>query len=902
MVSAATYRLIEGYFECQSLGAHAMKGVATPIAVYRVLQEGQAASPMDVAAARGLTPLIGRASELEVLLARWEEAKAGQGQVALVQGEAGIGKSRLVQTLKEHVTREGYTRWEVRCSPYHQNSVLYPVIEGLQRVLQFIREESPEHKFHKLEQWLRVVGERALAPELALSEAAPLFAALLSVPLPERYPVLMLTPQKQKEKTYQAVVALLVEYARRQPLLVVWEDLHWADPSTLELLSVFFEHLPASPLLMVLTFRPDFVPPWPISSQVNTLTLHRLSDQHTAAMIEHLTGGKALPAAILQQLVIKTDGVPLFVEEFTKMVRESDFLQENDEGYTLTRPLATLAIPTTLQDSLMARLDRLSPVKEVVQLSATVGREFSYELLRAVAPLDEASLQDALARLVDAEVLYQRGLGSQTWYFFKHALMQETAYQALLRSRRQQYHQRIAQVLAERFSDLTETQPELLAHHYTEAGLREQAIGYWQRAGRRASARSAYVEAIAHLTKGLEVLRTLPETPARPWQELDLQVALGQAWCLTRGFGAPEVAQTFARARALCQQVDDTPQRALILHLLGTFYLLRAEYQPARELYEEARSLAQRQHHNTLLLGAHAGLASFHCLLGEFPVARTHADQGMARYDRQQHHTYVAHYGGDLGVTCTIYAALALWCLGYPGQARQRMQDALTLAQEHAHPHTLAFALSYASWLQLWRREPQQTQSWATQTLPVATEQGFPQWAALATGSRGWALMMQGQAVAGLAQLQQGLDAWPAIGAEISQPVWLGLLAEAYRHAGQPAAGLPRLAEALTLVDATGECLCEAELYRLQGELPLACSAAHHVQPESSFRQALAVARRQQAKSWELRAAMSLARLWQQQAKQAEAYALLAPIYGWFTEGFDTADLQEAKALLEALV
>jgi predicted ATPase len=510
-------------------------------------------------------------------------------------------------------------------------------------------------------------------------------------------------------------------------------------------------------------------------------------------------------------------------------------------------------------------------------------------------------LQRGLHQLVAAEMLYQQGLPPQATYIFKHALIQETAYQSLLKNTRQQYHQRIAQVLAEHFPDTAETQPELLARHYTEAGLNEQAVVYWQRAGQQARQRSANLEAVQHLTTGLALLATLPEAPTRVQQELNLQLALGPALLATRGYAAPEVEQTYARARVLCQQVGETPQLFQALWGLWYFYLVRAELQTARDLGEQLLNWAQRVQAPGLLLLAHRMLGQTLSFLGEFSTAQGHLEQGMTLYDPEQHRSLASLYGQDQGVICRSWAALALWCLGYPDQALQQSHEALTLAQELAHPFSLVYALCFAGKLSQLRREAQAAQERATAEIAFCTEQGFVLYLARGTILRGWALAEQGQGEEGRAQMHQGMAAYQATGSEVFRPSYLACLAEAYGKAGQAEEGLTMLAEALTAVHKTGERFYEAELYRLKGELLMARSAAHQMEAETCFRQALDVARRQQAKSWELRAALSLSRLWQQQGKRAKAQDLLAPIYGWFTEGFDTADLQEARVLLEDL-
>ena len=898
VISDATSRLVQGYFACQDLGAQTLRGVAEPVQVYCVLQESGARGRLDVALTRGLTPLVGREQEVGLLVERWEQVKAGQGQVVLLTGEAGIGKSRLVHMLKDHVADEPSIRWECRNAEYYQNTALFPLVDLFQRIWRFEAQETPEEKFGKLEHALSQY-------RVPLEESVQLFAPLLSVPIPENpYPPLTLSPQRQRQKTLETIVAILLELAERQPVLLIIEDLHWTDPSTLELLNLVLDQTPTASVLVLLTCRPTFQPSWSHRSYLTEITVNRLSQPQIKRMTAHVAGDKPLSHEVCVQIADKTDGVPLFVEEITKAILESGQLKEVDGHYHLTGALPSMAIPATLQDALMARLDRLVTAKAVAQYAAVIGRQCAYDVLSTVSQLDAATLQRELGRLVEAEMVYQRGVPPQATYTFKHALIQDAAYASLLKRTRQQYHQRIAQVLEVQFPDTALLQPELVAHHYTEAGLSAQAVLYWQKAGQRAMERSAYTEAITHLSKGLEVLKTLSDTPEHLQQELDLQLALGPALVVIRGPASPAVEQAYARAQELCQQVGETPQRFPVLWGLWRFYNNRAEYQRARALGERLLSLAQQVHDAALLLEAHHALWSTLLWSGEFASARAHLEQGRGLYDPQQHHAHARLYGGhDPGVCGLHCAALSLWILGYPDQALQSLREALTLAQALAHPPSLAPPLDFATMLHQFRREQQATYEWAEALMALATEQGFAEHLAKATILRGWALAAQGQGAEGTAQVRQGLAAHQATGSEQHRPYYLALLAEAYGSIGQTAEGLSLLAEALATVDRTGGRWWEAELHRLQGELLLAQAGESQQvsEAEACFHQALTLARRQQAKSWELRAAMSLSRLWQQQGKRAEAHALLAPIYGWFTEGFDTADLQEAKALLEAL-
>jgi class 3 adenylate cyclase/predicted ATPase len=894
VISVATQRLVQGYFTVAALGPQTLKGMAASVPVYRILGAGIAQSRLDVAAATGLTPLVGRESEVMLLLERWAQSTEGQGQVVLLSGEPGIGKSRLVEVLRERVRSEGLPCMVLRCSPYHTASALYPIIEHVQRVLHSDRDDAPKTKLDALEQVLQTYG-------FPLPEVVPLLAALLSIPVLDRYPPLTLTSQRQRQQTLEVLVAWLLAEAEHQPGLVVWEDLHWADPSTLELLGLVIEQAPTARLLTLVTARPEFRPPWTPRPHLTQVTLGRLPRPQVETMVRQLTDDKPLPAEVLAQVVAKTDGVPLFVEELVKMLLESGLLQKQADRYALTGPLPPLAIPTTLQDSLMARLDRLSTARTVAQLGAILGREFAYELIRAVALLDEATLQRGLEELVDAELLYQRERPPQARYIFKHALIQETAYQSLLKSTRQQYHQRSAQVLTAQFPEIVEMQPEVVAQHYTEAGLGAQAMLYWQRAGQQALQRSANQEAIQHLTIGLALLPTLPEIPARAQQELDLQMALGPALSATKGPAAPEVEQTYARAQALCAQLGETPQLFPTLRGLCRFYQSRGALHTARELGQQLARLAQRAAAPTPRLEAHDALGSTLFFLGEYAAAWTHLEQGITLMDPSMQQALALHIGEAPGVRCLAYAALTLWCLGYPAQAVRRSQEALDLAEELTHSHSLAYAQHFAAFLYHRRREAPAIQGLAEALLALATAQGFPHYVGFGTCWQGVALAMQGQGEAGLAQTRQGMAAVLATGQALARPLCLILLAEATGHAGQIDEGLCLLTEALATLQASGRGDLLAEAYRLQGEFLLRRAAPDAGQAEACFRQALATTRRQEAKSWELRAAMSLSRLWQQQGKRDQARELLAPIYTWFTEGFDTADLQEAKALLDEL-
>jgi predicted ATPase len=894
VISVATAHLVAGYFPWQDLPIAPSAAPDVPPMAYQVLGDSAAQSRLEVVPRRVLTPFVGRDVERTLLCERWAQATDGLGQVVVLSGEPGIGKSRLVQVLHEQLAAEPHLRWEWRCSPYYQHSAWHPVMAYLHRLLRWHQEAAPEARLRTLEAVLTAAG-------LALPEVVPLLAALLSLPLPTRYAPLTLTPQQQKQKTLDALCTWLLTEARRQPVLFIVEDLHWSDPSTLELLTLLIDQGPTARLLTLLTCRPEFQPPWTPRAHVTHITLGRLSRSQVEHMILQRTRGKSLPPAVVAQIVAKTDGVPLFVEELTTMVLESGWLQEGPDGYELWGPLPPLAIPATLHGTLLARLDRLHPAKAVAQVGATIGRTFAYELLQAMAPLDEATLQHGLRQLVEAELIYQQGLPMQATYTFKHALIRDAAYASVLQSTRQEYHQRIAQVLAERFPETVEAEPELLAHHLTEARLYAPAVEAWQKAGQHSVARSAYVEAIAHVTRGLEVLAWLPETATRTEQELTLLMTLGTALMVTKGYAVPEVGRVYARARALCEQRGETPQRLPIVLGLRNFYQVRGDFHTARVLGEQGVALAQRGPDEALRVHAHMGLAHTLFSLGEFGRVRDHVEQGMTFYDPQQPRSYTVSQGKGAGVNSLTLLAWSLWYLGYPTQALTRLQEAIDLAQRIAHPPSWEYALTSAFVVYQLRAEVSEARAHVERALAVSREYGFAFREVVGTIFLGWALVMQEQAAAGLPQMIHGIAAYRATGAEAGRHYWLGMLAEAYGTAGQVNAGLTVLTEALAVVEKNGECYYEAELYRLKGALLSGQTVPDACQAEACFQQALAIARRQHARSLELRAALSLSRLWQRQGKRAAAYNVLATVYGWFTEGFDTPDLQDAKTLLEDL-
>jgi class 3 adenylate cyclase/predicted ATPase len=891
VIAESTRRQIGALFEIEDLGLQPLAGFAEPQHAWRVAGESGVVSRFE-ALRSGATPLVGRDEELDLLLRRWQQAQAGEGRVVLILGEPGIGKSRLTAALSQAIEGEPHTRLRFFCSPHDQDSALHPFITQLERAAGFARDDTANQKLGKL--------RGLLAPGARGDDDIELLAELLS--MPNSAADLNLSPQRKRQRLFEALLHQLESLARSRPVLMVFEDAHWIDPSSRELLELTFDRVARIPILLVVTFRPEFQDPWSGQPHVSMLALNRLGERDGAALVERLAGNTGLPHEIVDEIVERGDGVPLFVEELTKAVLESADRDNRVAAVLAASPLPNLAIPATLHASLIARLDRLGPAaKEVAQIGAVIGREFSYELIQPVAQRPEPDLEAALDRLTNSGLLFCRGVPPHSSYLFKHALVQDAAYATLLRGRRQQLHGAIAAALEREFSEIVAAQPELLAHHCTEAGLTQQAVDNWGRAGERAIEGSANLEAIAHLTRGLDILEALPEGPQRDEKELAFRVGLLAPLFATR-FGSTEGERAAARALELSRRVG-ADLRSLFRALLALTmtYSVRGNIQIGRETAEQLLVVGERLHDPEALGYAHHAMGNTMLWFGELGAARMHLEKGIALYQPEWSHSLAFRYGFNCASNCHFFLGRVLWHLGYPDHALTSAEQAVAIAAAVSHPVSRAGTLSWAAALHQLRGEVGRAREVAEADLALTTEEMLSFFRAHAIIFRGWALFKQGQSEEGIAQLREGLVAYRATGADLECSQWLGLLAEAYRDIGQPEEGLRLITEALDHVERSGIVYYEPEVHRLEGELRLRLDTADKQRAEASFNRALEIARNQQAKSWELRAAMSLARLWGERGRRTEAHELLAPVYGWFTEGFDTADLKEAKALLAEL-
>ena len=857
------------------------------------------------------TPLTGRDTELSLLKDRWEQAQEGMGQVVLVIGQAGLGKSRLVQTLIQSLQKKGQgSHLEMdeqradrrddspilidwRCSEQFQNSELYPVTDYLERFIDAGREESAADHFERLARHLEDC-------DLGRPEIVALFAKLLLLPADERYPESGLTPAREREQTFSALRAWLLARSRTRSVLFIVEDLHWIDASTLEFLTQFISEGAHDRVLTVLTFRPEFRTPWPALAHQTNLALNRLTRRQVAEWMRR-DAGDELPEGLLAQIYTRGAGVPLLVEEFGRMARDSARFEPIGLPAEIGPRTRMNELPATLEDLVVARLDQMSCDRDVVQIAATIGREFDYMLLAAVVKVDEETLQRELGKLLSAGILYARGQPPASIYTFKHVLIEEALYSATSEARKRQFHLQVAEAIETRFGQLLETQPEMVAEHLAVAGATEKAVGFCLKAGMRSRDRFAHTEAISHLSKGLKLLETLEPSAARDNRELELLGALGTTYIAARGYAAPEVGPIFHRARALCERVEQRPELFTMMWGNFAYHIVRGDFRICSELADEALAFGERFQDPGILMEALFLKGLTRLYRGDFAGAQECCARAIEEFDDRERTAFWARQvGEDAGVTHRCYLALALWHLGFADQALSLNKEMVQLARSINHPFSLEYALHHTGWLHQHCRLGAKAQAAGDEQIRIATEQAFLFWHATGTLYSASGILLQGQLEPGIRLLQSGLDAYRATGAELAVPYYLSILADACLRAGRLAEARSALQEAFSYVEKNDERFQEAELQRLEGEIMLAESGNQTIAAEC-FQRAVATARRQQSKAWELRAMISLARLWRKQGRSEKAFEALSLVHGTFTEGFTTPDLMDAAALLESL-
>jgi DNA-binding response OmpR family regulator/class 3 adenylate cyclase/predicted ATPase len=892
IVTAATRKLLGSAFDCRDPAPLALTGIPGPVTAYQITGRRPVKSRFDAKRPEKLTRLVGRQHELQQLLALWEKAKGGNGQIALVCGEAGIGKSRSCEALLDHIAGQAHTVIRYQCSPHHVSSPFHPIIKQLEHAAGFQREDTPDVKLEKLDALLSRAG--------AVSSAdTALFAALLSIPTSERSES---TPQRQKDLTIAALVRQVIGLASKQPLIIKLADAHWIDSSTLELFGRLIASVTAARVFVLLSLRPECFTPWLEHAHVSMFRLNRLGREQTQAMIDDVAMGKKLPSDVSDQIINKTDGVPLFVEELTRAVLESGLLRDAGDRYVADGSMPPLAIPMTLADSLTARLDKLGCANEVAQIGAAIGREFSYRLIAAICSMSPESLQSALAQLVGPELIFVRGEPPESTYIFKHALIQDAAYATLSRSKRQQLHQRIACALEEGFPDIVETQPELLAHHLAQAGLTERAIDYLRKAGQRTIERSANAEAMGHLTRALQLLQSIAAGPARARMALELEVMLSQAAIASHGYAAPETKEILSRSKTLIDESTELSQKFAILYGVWACSYVGGAFFEQKAAAVELLAEAERHRDTPALCTAHRTFGTTCVISGEFTTGLRHLEQAWGLYDAEQHARFRYRYGQDIGVAALCYLSWALWHLGYVNRASQVADEAVRRAEDLLHPHTLVYAICHARmFIRLFQRRADDIQSCANLVVSLSVENGFSHWINCGHIFNGWAAICRGEIDRGIEVLQAGVAAWRGSGARLWLPTFLALEAEAYAAGGRSDEALQAIERALTVSKETGECWATPELLRRKAGLLLTTSRAPPDEIENLLVSGLALARRQGQRCFELRAAHELARLWQRRDRSNEALPLLRSVYDQAIEGFDGEDLKEAKALIDDL-
>jgi predicted ATPase/DNA-binding SARP family transcriptional activator len=898
LIAEGTRRLVRDLFEYKAIDAAPLKALGIQTG-WLVAGERSNKDRFEAFHGAGATKFSGRVAELELLQARWEQAKAGQGWIEFITGEAGIGKSRLVRVFHQEI--EPHLWLQYQCSPFHTNSPLHPVARQIGHAAGIDTTDDPEQRLTKLEAVIAGGGSQVHA-------VAPLFAGLLSIPTGARYPTLELSPAQLRRKTLAALLSHLEDIARKQPVLLLFEDAHWADATSLELFDLLVDRIHRLPILAIVTSRPEFEPSWICLDNVGVMSLSRLDEADILAMVRSIAGEKSLPQDVVEEILRRTDGIPLFVEELARTLLESCVPAEGAGRRGLGAPLSPTSIPATLRDSLMARLDRLGPAKEIAQIGAGIGREFSHALLASVAGKTSAELGSALDRLIAAGLLFREGVPPHATYLFKHALVQDAAYQALLREPRCALHARIAEALESQFAEIAESQPELLAHHCSEAGLIGKAAALWGKAGLQSLTRSALMEAVAQLNRALSQIAALPGTAALRRQQIEFQVALANALMYTKGYASPDTKASFDQARSYIERAEafgESPEDPLLLFSVlygfwvGNFVGFNGD--ALRVLAAQFLALAEKQGTAVPLMIARRLMGTSLMATGNIAESLAHYEKAIVLYDPAEHRPMATRFGQDISVVLLSYRAWTHWLLGHPEAALADSDLALEAAREIGQGATLLYSLAHASLTYLWTGNYAAANTLVEEVIALADEKAAVGWKAFGMMQRGSLLALTGQASNATQIMSSGIGAWRSTGSTLWTPWYLSNLARAYAGLGQFGNAWRCIGEAMTAVETTNERWCEAEVHRTAGEIALMSPEPDAAKAEARFERALAVARGQEAKIWELRAAMSMARLWRDQRKRLKAYDLLTPVYGWFTEGFDTLDLKEAKTLLDEL-
>ena len=897
VIADNTRRLLGNIFELKDLGAKHLKGMTEGIKAWAVLQPSAVASRFEAMHAARLTDLVGREEEIGLMLRRWARAKSGEGQMVLLSGEPGIGKSRLTAALLEQIGREPYTRLRYFCSPHHADSALYPIISHFERVARLAYNDSLQTKLDKL--------DRVLAQTAASKEDAALYAEMLSLANDGRYPALQLTPEQRRQRTLETLWAQVETLARQNPVLMIFEDAHWSDPTSLEALSRAMNRITGLRILLIVTFRQEFDPPWIGRPHVTALTLNRLAEREVSLMIDRVVGSKPLPANVRRDIIERTDGVPLFVEEITRAVLEA----ESAATHAIAAILSTATeVPASLHASLMARLDRLGPAKEVAQIGAAIGREFSHALLSAVAQKPEAQLNSAVEALLAAGLVFRQGTPPDVIYLFKHVLVQDAAHGTLLRESRRALHARIAATLESQFTDIVERQPEVMARHCTEAGLIERAAHLWGKAGQRSLNRSALIEAVEQLSRALAHIAALPSSAELRREQISLQVALINPLMHVKGYAAPETKEAAEKARRLIEQAEfqgEPPDEPLLLFsILYGFWVahyVAFDGDVIRGLAAQFLALAEERQATLPLVTGHRLMGASYLHTGEITKARTHLDKAIELYQPAGHRRGAMLFGQDVRVAALFYRSLALWQLGYPDAAIRDAARSVVDARDAGQAANVMAALAITSLTHIHCGNYGLAKEQLDEVCALADEKGAIFWKVGAMLLLGCMSALNGKAADAVDRVEAGIQAWRSTGASLWMPMYLAHLISAYADLSRFDEAWRCFGEATSLMQETKERWCEAEIYRIAGRVAVHSPGSDVGKPEAFFRHALDVAQAQQTKSYELRAATSLAGFWRDQGRCDEAHRLLAPIYCWYTEGFDTNDLRRAKTLLDTL-